>query len=278
MKPTGFAPRVTCPGFAEARGNPRARGIPDPLIPVTGSVRAERGGSSEGGARLGARSRITSTPERLHATIDRLIEEGSIVADSDGSTRDVRAVSISRGEGEALRTWVLREKAIRTIEIGLAYGLSALYICDGLVRSGHPDARHVALDPFQAGFANCGLQVLREAGVASLVEHHAEVSQIALPAFLKEGRRFDLAFVDGNHRFDAVFLDLFYLGRLLPRGSVILLDDYDLPGIRRAVSFYLSNLDWRIEEISPEGDGHHWVALRTATTDDTRHFRYFVEF
>jgi predicted O-methyltransferase YrrM len=174
---------------------------------------------------------------------------------------------------------VLRENATRTIEIGLAYGLSALYICDALLRSGHPRVRHVVLDPFQAGrFANRGLQVLEEAGVASLVEYHAETSQIALPAFLKEGRRFDFAFVDGNHRFDAVFLDLYYLGRLLRGGGVILLDDYNLPAIRRAVSFYLSNLDWRVEEASPADDAHHWVALRTSTAADTRHFRYFVDF
>ncbi len=202
-----------------------------------------------------------------------------MVADADGSTQDVRSISISPGEGEALGRWVLREKATRTIEIGLAYGLSTLYICDGLVRSGRPSARHLALDPFQATrFANCGLQVLREAGVASLVEHLDEISQIALPAFLKEGRRFDLAFVDGNHRFDSVFLDLFYLGRLLPKGSVVFLDDYNLAGIRRAVSFYLRNLDWRVEETSPEGDAHNWVVLRTATTEDTRDFRYFVDF
>ncbi len=202
-----------------------------------------------------------------------------MVAVADGSTHDVRRVSISPGEGEALGKWVLRENATRTMEIGLAYGLSTLYICDGLIRSGRPDARHLALDPFQATrFANCGLQVLREAGVASLVEHLDEISQIALPAFLKEDRQFDLAFVDGNHRFDSVFLDLFYLGRLLPKGGVVFVDDYNLPGIHRAVSFYLSNLNWRIEETSPEGDGHHWVALRTATTEDARDFRHFVDF
>lgn len=221
----------------------------------------------------------TSDRARLRSTIDRLVRVGSIVADADGSTHDVRAVSISPGEGEALSRWVIRERAARTLEIGLAYGLSALYICDGLLRSGRPDARHVALDPFQdARFRSCGLQALREAGVSSLVEHHGEVSQILLPAFLKQGRRFDLAFVDGNHRFDAVFLDLYYLGRLLPRGAVILLDDYDLPGIRRAVSFYLTNLGWQIEETSAGDDDHHWVALRTAATEDTRDFRYFVEF
>jgi predicted O-methyltransferase YrrM len=233
---------------------------------------------SASGARLGTADKLPS-PERVRATIDRLMRAGSIVADSDGSTHDVRAVSISPGEGEALSRWVLREHATRTIEIGLAYGLSTLYICDGLLRSGRPDARHLALDPFQSTrFANCGLQALREAGVTSLVEHHAAISQIALPAFLEQGRHFDLAFVDGNHRFDFVFLDLFFLGRLLPRGCVVLLDDYDLPGIHRAVSFCLTNLGWRIEETSPPDDDHHWVVLRTATTEDTRDFRHFVDF
>jgi predicted O-methyltransferase YrrM len=216
----------------------------------------------------------------VRSVIDRLFACGSIVAGPDPSIRhEVRTVSISAREGEALTRWVLRESASRTIEIGLGFGLSALHICDGLVRSGAPQARHVVLDPFQAeGFANRGLQALDEAGVASLVEFHDEVSQIALPAFLKEAREFDLAFVDGNHRFDAVFVDLFYLGRLLPKGGLILLDDYDLPGVRRAVSFYLSNLDWRIEETSRADDAHHWVALRTSSTEDTRHFRYFVDF
>lgn len=219
------------------------------------------------------------TPDRVRSVIDRLIEAGSLVAEADGSTHDVRAVAVSPGEGEALARWIVREKAVRTIEIGLGYGFSTLYICEGLIRSGSAEARHVALDPHQAGrFASCGLQVLRDAGVGYLVEHHAEVSQLALPVFLREGRRFDLAFVDGNHRFDAVFLDLFYLGRLLPKGGVIVLDDYNLPGIRRAVSFFLTNLDWRIEETSPAADGHHWVVLRTALEGDDRDFRYFVDF
>src|SRR5829696_5897211 len=34
--------------------------------------------------------------------------------------------------------------------------------------------------------SNCGLQSLEEAGIAQMVEHHAEESQIALPRFLGE--------------------------------------------------------------------------------------------
>jgi predicted O-methyltransferase YrrM len=217
--------------------------------------------------------------QRLRSVIARLLDDGALVAASDGSTHDVRTVAISAGEGEALRDWVVREQAARTIEIGLGYGVSALHICEGLLMNGAPGARHVVIDPFQARrFANCGLQVLAEAGVERLLEHHNEVSQIVLPAFLKERRQFDFAFVDGNHRFDSVFVDLFYLGRLVRSGGIVALDDYNLPGIRRAVSFFLTNLRWTIEETSPAADEHHWVVLRTPTTEDDRHFRYFVEF
>lgn len=217
--------------------------------------------------------------QRVREVIERLDRDGSIVARSDGSTHDVRTVAISRGEGEALRRWVASENAARTLEIGLGYAFSTLHICEALLEKQGLAARHVALDPFQAGrFADCGLQALEEAGVRSLVEHHAELSQIVLPRFLAEGRQFDLAFVDGNHRFDSVFVDLFYLGRLVPRGGVVVLDDYNLPGIRRAVAFFVTNLGWTIEETAPPDDRHDWVVLRTSRHADRRDFRTFVEF
>ena len=95
-----------------------------------------------------------------------------------------------------------------------------------------------------------------------------------LPRFVRDGRRFDLAFVDGNHRFDAVFVDLFFLGRLVRKGGVVILDDYSLPGIKRAVSFFVTNIGWTVADTVDD----HMVVLRTATTPDTRDFRFFAEF
>jgi predicted O-methyltransferase YrrM len=174
---------------------------------------------------------------------------------------------------------VIRENAARTIEIGLGYGMSALFTCEGLLTNGGPESRHVVIDPNQdTRFGRCGLQFLEEAGVSRLVEHHAEESQITLPRLLSQGRRFDLAVVDGNHRFDAVFLDLAYLGRLLSPGAIVFLDDYHLPAIARAASFFLTNRGWTLEEISTAEERHHWAVLRTSTTPDTRPFDYFVDF
>jgi hypothetical protein len=145
--------------------------------------------------------------------------------------------------------------------------------------NGNPDSKHVAIDPWQSsGYADRGLQILEDAGVNPLVEFHSKESHLALPQFLEEGRHFDLGFVDGNHRFDAVFLDLYYLGLLVHKGGIVFVDDYDLPGIKRTVSFFLNNLDWTIEEKSPPDEKHDWVVLRTSEHEDTRDFRHFVEF
>jgi predicted O-methyltransferase YrrM len=220
----------------------------------------------------------SAATRNVRQVIERVVEDGVVVT-REGAAHDIFPVAVSAAEGEALRTYVQRENAARTIEIGLGYGLSALFICEGLLANGHDPARHVAVDPYQASrFENCGLQVLDEAGLGDLVEHHLEESQIALPRLLAEGRRFDLAFVDGNHRFDGVFLDLAYLGRLVRPGGIVLVDDYQLQAVARAASFFLSNLGWSLEEVSDADELHHWAALRTSLDADSRPFDHFVEF
>jgi predicted O-methyltransferase YrrM len=216
---------------------------------------------------------------RVRGVIERLVREGTAVARSDGTLHSIFPVGVYAAEGEALREWVLREGATQTIEIGLGYGLSALHVCEGLLGNADPTARHVALDPYQATrFANCGLQFLEEAGVAEMVESHAEASEIALPRFLSEARGFHLAFVDGNHRFDGVFLDLVFLGRLVHAGGIVFVDDYQLPAVARAVSFCVTNLGWTLEEVSAADDLHRWAVLRTSAVPDTRPFDYYVDF
>lgn len=110
------------------------------------------------------------------------------------------------------------------------------------------------------------------------LEFHAGESQTVLPLFVSDGRSFDLAFVDGNHRFDGVFLDLVYLGRLVRPGGIVFIDDYQLPAIARAASFCLTNLDWTLEETSVDDDLHHWAVLRTSHVPDSRSFDYYVDF
>ena len=177
-----------------------------------------------------------------------------------------------------MRDWVVREGARRTLEVGLGWGVSTLFICDGLLATTGANTRHVAIDAFQLDglpsqrtrYEGAGLAALEEAGVRELVELHLEESQLVLPRLLAEGRRFDLAFVDGNHRFEAVFLDLVYCARLLEERRVVFLDDVQLPGPRRALDFCIANLGWVVEDEGAEGGVHEWVVARTGPAEAFR--------
>lgn len=58
----------------------------------------------------------------------------------------------------------------------------------------------------------------------------------------------------------------------------MILDDYQLPGIARAASFFLSNLAWTLEEVSKADALHQWASLRTSKLPDNRPYEYFVDF
>lgn len=228
------------------------------------------------------RAPVTADVRRFR---EGLLADGVVVAKADAGARDLSPVAIGPEEGEALLAWVRKERAHRTLESGLGFAISTLYICEGLLANGG-DGLHVAADPYQfvrlpmhsTTYAGVGLQVLEQAGVRNVVEFYAEESQIVFPRLLAEGRQFDLAFIDGNHRFEAVFLDLIYAGRLLREGSVLFVDDVQIPGPKHAVQFGVANLGWVIEDEGREGV-HEWAVVRTGSNDAfLRPYTEFVDF
>jgi predicted O-methyltransferase YrrM len=225
------------------------------------------------------------TTERVREVRERLFAAGTVVAPADGVRRELFPVAIGLEEGLSLAGWVRKERALATLETGLGYGIATLFICEALLANG-PDGRHLAADPYQftglpghrTTYVGAGLQILEDAGVRDLIEFYAAESQIVLPRLLAEGRRFDLAFLDGNHRFEGVFLDLMYSGRLLKEGGIVFVDDTQLPGVRRAVDFGIANLGWFIEDGGEEGI-HEWLVVRTGPSDAfLRPYFEFVDF
>ena len=128
----------------------------------------------------------------------------------------------------------------RTLEVGLAHGLSALFICQAHADRGA--GRHIAIDPRQSDrYEGQGLANLERAGLRAYLTVFEEPSYAALPRLQAEGTVLDFAFVDGRHLFDYVLVDFFYIDLMLREGGVVAFDDLWMPGVRRAVSYILRN-------------------------------------
>jgi len=174
---------------------------------------------------------------------------------ADGPSRvrrggDFERVSVPVSDGDVLRDLLLAERPSTVIEIGLAYGSSALAIAEALVTAGPDQARHVILDPYQEHFHGCGWAAITEAGLAGLCRHVPERSQVALPRLLGEGFAADAAFVDGSHIFHNVFVDLFYLRELVRPGGLVILDDCGYPSVATAARYFEVNTGWEPEPIA----------------------------
>jgi predicted O-methyltransferase YrrM len=163
---------------------------------------------------------------------------------------DFERVSVPVSDGDVLRDLLLAEKPGTVIEIGLAYGSSALAIAEALVATGSSDARHVIVDPYQERFGGSGWAAITGAGLTGLCSLVDERSQIALPHLLDDGFVADAAFVDGSHIFHNVFVDLFYLRELVRPGGLVILDDCSYLSVATAARYFEVNTGWEPEPIA----------------------------
>ncbi|WP_035859065.1 class I SAM-dependent methyltransferase [Cryptosporangium arvum] len=152
---------------------------------------------------------------------------------------DFETVTLPARDCDLVRDLLVAEGARSVVEIGLAFGSSALAVAEAL--AGGSGSRHVIIDPFQQpAFDNIGRDLLLEAGAAfDLVE---SPSSVALPQLL--GTSVDATFVDGSHRFHEVFVDFYYLRKIVRPGGLVIVDDDWAPSVRTAVRYYERNLGW----------------------------------
>lgn len=194
--------------------------------------------------------------------LDEIFETNQ-VTDANGNTRALHS-AISREEGVFIHSLISRNHIESSVEIGCAFGISSLYICDALSQKRSP--HHTIIDPCQSSdWQNIGVLNLRKAGFSffDLIE---EPSEIVLPDLLRRDKRFDFAFIDGWHTFDHALLDFFYVDRLLRVGGIVVFDDVDYPALKKLVR-YISN--YQSYEII--GSLKYAIPLSQRTTDSVGH-------
>lgn len=181
----------------------------------------------------------------MNPVLARILETGTVGDGGEGTSLrhpefPERFSHVSRSTGELLQRAVQEVRPSVSLEIGLAFGVSTLFICEAIQGLPQPGV-HIVLDPYQNGkWRGLGLKNLRDAGFESLVEFHEEASEFFLPKLVAAGRRIDFAFIDGLHRFDQAFVEFYYVNRLLRPGGLVLFDDAARRSVNRVVRHALT--------------------------------------
>lgn len=132
------------------------------------------------------------------------------------------------------------------VEVGLAFGISSLYILEALAACSAE--KLIGMDPSQLGthWRGGGLHNIARSGHAELYEFHEDTSQQVLPKLVARGERIGFGFIDGWHTFDHVLVDFFYVDQMLDVGGIVVFDDVGYPAIRRVCEFVLANRSYEV--------------------------------
>jgi Methyltransferase domain len=179
----------------------------------------------------------------MNSVLAKILETGVARTPSGSGTVKVES-SISSSEGQFLQELIRQLDPTVSLEVGLAFGISALFICDALnVRNG---TQHIAIDRWQHGGVPWdGISVSRilsEPATAILCDSLEAPSYRALAELEGSGQRIDFAFIDGWHSFDFTLVDFFFIDRMLNVGGIVALDDTGWPAVRKVCRFVKTNL------------------------------------
>jgi predicted O-methyltransferase YrrM len=165
--------------------------------------------------------------------LQRILKSGRIEVASDVFV-DIHS-SIDAREVDFISRIVRNDPGIvRSLEVGLAFGISALTIT--LSKRDVTVSTHDAIDPHQrTQWQSVGLGLLDKHGIK--IQLYSGFSEIVLPDLCKEQKSYDLIFIDGWHTFDHTLIDLFYSTKLLRNGGYLIIDDLTFPSVKRAVDY-----------------------------------------
>jgi predicted O-methyltransferase YrrM len=171
----------------------------------------------------------------VNPILDRIFKEREV---TDGSTvYPLGHYHMDADEGGILQRAIKEARPRHSLEVGMAYGISTLFICDALAEQGDR-ASHIVIDPFQrTDWHGVGLYNVHQAGYDHLVKFYEERSEFVLPRLLAEEYPLDFALIDGWHSFDQALVEFYYINRMLRVGGIVVFDDADWPGLNRLLRY-----------------------------------------
>lgn len=198
----------------------------------------------------------------------------------DKLTLSKKEVSLSKLQAEFIYFFLKETEITKTLEVGFCYGCSTAYIISAT------QSKHYAIDPHQElAWKNEGIKNLQGLDLYKYLILEEDFSHNALPKLIKEGVDIDFAFIDGDHKFDTIIIDFFYVDLLMNIGGYILLDDNWMPSTQLAIEWIRTNrsdyqeieLPANVESI-PYRDNYSNLVMFQKVGLDERQWDHFKDF
>jgi predicted O-methyltransferase YrrM len=241
-------------------------------------------------------SKISDDPEGLGKYKRKDIQVNDYLAEvySSGYIKNnkdiqVKFVDVTNPlEGRHLYNLVRDNKFTHTLEIGLAMGASAAWICEAHKQNGI-GGMHTAIDPNQhTQYDSMGIELIKRCGLYKYLKLMELPSYRALPKLVEQVikgtiPRFQLIYIDGWHTFDSTVLDFYYADLILEVGGVIVLDDIKHRSVSKAFKYFVKNYPhYRLVTKTPVYTHGNFLESSQATFikigPDTRSWNFHKDF
>jgi predicted O-methyltransferase YrrM len=171
-------------------------------------------------------------------------------------------------EASFMYDWIKKNHLSKTLEVGFGYARSAAYIMNATGQL------HIAMDPFQSHYNDLGLKNVERLGLTTQLDFRRDYSHNVLPQLLKDNRKFDFIFIDGDHKYDGIFIDFYYADLLLEKNGYVLFHDTWMRSTQLVTAFVSNDRkDYRRIKTPLRN-----LCLFQKTGDDKRNWMFFREF
>lgn len=182
----------------------------------------------------------------LPATLKELYRTG-FVTDRKGVKREALSSTVSEYEAYILMQAVADSQAETTLEVGVAFGASAMAICAAKRSPQSGENKHYGVDPNQRTFyESAALVGLEKEGLAGQFELLEGPSHMMLPTLIERNVTLDFAFIDGWHTFDYTLVDFFLVDKMLKPGGLVGFHDMQSMSKQRVLRFVLTHRKYEI--------------------------------
>jgi predicted O-methyltransferase YrrM len=175
-------------------------------------------------------------------TLIEIFDRNKIQINDSGDVTDLHSHT-SMQQGLFIQEMFNLINPLNTIEVGFAYGISAMFILEMHKKLNIPNSKHLVIEPDDY-WGEAAIYNIRKEKLEKYLTVFNEISDRVLPKLYLENRKFQFAYIDTTKRFDTVFQDFYFIDRMLEINGIIIFDDCGggWPGVQRVVR-YVSTLD-----------------------------------